>query len=86
MQLDTKGWVMNILKIPCTSYLEWLVRTRNDGFSSQHHKTGNIVCVILYEGDGSLFLRKTGRSHKFSMNLLYLDVFCKNIQSIKLSS
>lgn len=56
--LDTKGWITNILKIPCISYLEWLVRTRNDRFSSQHHKTGNIVCVILYKGVGSLFSRK----------------------------
>jgi hypothetical protein len=44
-----KEWSMKTLNISVIQYLEWLVRARNNGFSSQHHKTGDIICVILYK-------------------------------------
>jgi hypothetical protein len=48
VKFDVMFWGENFWELNTPSYLEWLVSARNNGFSSQHHKTGNIVCVILY--------------------------------------
>ena len=44
-----RGEQGNCRKIPCNTYLEWLICARDNGFPSQHHETGYIICVILYK-------------------------------------